>query len=362
MTPVGPSLHAARSTILALAIAGGLLVWALRDLALLVGYSVMLAYALLPVVRALERIEPRKGWRLPRGPAAALVMITLVAVTAWGVALAVPRVVSEAARFAAHAPAVLARVLEDVQAAGAARGMEPWLEPALAGLRQEMQSIPANLGGPLTQGAATVFGGIGQLLGVALLPLLAFYLLAESEAVLLSAMAFVPEASRADVVRLGGAVDRALRSYVRGQAIVCLVSGVAVAAGLALIHHPVALLLGVLAGAAELIPYIGYLVAVSAIAIAGSSDGMAQALLGVALYTALNWTIGTFVTPRLMGRYLRMHPFVVTVSVLAGAKLLGAEGALLALPVAAVIQALVGELAPAPRAGERREVPAVPRP
>jgi len=47
-----------------------------------------------------------------------------------------------------------------------------------------------------------------------------------------------------------------------------------------------------------------------------------------------------------MGRYLRMHPFVVTVSVLAGAQLLGAVGALLALPVAAVLQALIGELAP----------------
>jgi predicted PurR-regulated permease PerM len=304
-------------------------------------------------VRVIERIEPAKGIRLPRGVASALVMIALVAVTVWGVALAVPRIAAEAARFAVHAPEVIARVLEDVQAAGAARGMEPWLGPAIAGLRQDMHGALGNLGGPLTQGAATVFGGLGQLLGVALLPLLAFYLLAESEAVLVSALCFVPEASRADIARLGGAVDRALRSYVRGQAIVCLVTGVAVGAGLALIHHPVALLLGLLAGAAELIPYIGYMVAVSAIAIAGSSDGMLQAVLGVALYSGLNWTIGTFVTPRLMGRYLRMHPFVITVSVLAGAKLLGAEGALLALPVAAVIRALVGELAAPPRAGER---------
>ncbi len=49
-----------------------------------------------------------------------------------------------------------------------------------------------------------------------------------------------------------------------------------------------------------------------------------------------------------MGRYLKMHPFVVTVSVLAGAQLLGPAGALLALPAAAVIQAIIGELAPAP--------------
>jgi predicted PurR-regulated permease PerM len=47
-----------------------------------------------------------------------------------------------------------------------------------------------------------------------------------------------------------------------------------------------------------------------------------------------------------MSRYLKMHAFVVTVSVIAGAQLLGAAGALLALPIAAVLQAVLGELAP----------------
>ena len=173
------------------------------------------------------------------------------------------------------------------------------------------------------------------------------YLLAESDAVQLSALKFIPETSHTDITRLGGAVDRALRSYVRGQAIVCVVTGIAVCAGLALVHHPVALLLGLLAGVAEVIPYLGFLVVVAAIALAGSSVGPLQMLLGLIVYIGLNWTIGAFVTPRLMGRYLRMHPFVVTVSVLAGVQLLGAEGALLALPVAAVVQALIGELAPA---------------
>jgi predicted PurR-regulated permease PerM len=97
-----------------------------------------------------------------------------------------------------------------------------------------------------------------------------------------------------------------------------------------------------------LIPYLGFAVTAVAIAIAGSSVSPVQTLLGLAVYIGLNWAIGTFVTPRLMGRYLKMHPFVVTVSVLAGARLLGPAGALLALPGAAVLQAVIGELAPAP--------------
>ena len=56
--------------------------------------------------------------------------------------------------------------------------------------------------------------------------------------------------------------------------------------------------------------------------------------------------IGLLVTPRVMGRHLKMHPFVVTVSVLAGAELLGPAGAMLALPMAAVLQSLAVQYAP----------------
>src|SRR5262249_16736496 len=75
-----------------------------------------------------------------------------------------------------------------------------------------------------------------------------------------------------------------------------------------------------------------------------------QGALGLGVYIGLNWMIGTFVTPRVMGRYLKLHPFVVTVSVLAGAQLLGPAGALLALPGAAVLQAVMAERARAPSA------------
>jgi predicted PurR-regulated permease PerM len=182
-------------------------------------------------------------------------------------------------------------------------------------------------------------------LGLVLLPLLAFYLLAESKAVQVSALRFVPKDVHPEILRVGGAVDRALRSYVRGQAIVCLVMGIATGASLALLGSPMALLLGLLAGFAEMVPYVGFLVAATAIALAGLTVNPLHALLGIAVYVVINWAIGTFVTPRVMGRYLKMHPFIVTVSVLAGAQIFGPAGALLALPGAALLQAVVGELA-----------------
>jgi predicted PurR-regulated permease PerM len=349
----------ARSALLWVAVAVLALGWVLRDLLLLVGYSVLLAYALLPVVAAIERPGGRRGPRLSRGVAAAIVMVGLVAVVGWLLALAVPRLATQAAGFASGAPDALARLVQGMRAYGASHGMSAWLDPAIEDVRANLSGLVQNLGGTLVGWAGQGLGGLGQVLGLALLPLLAFYLLAESRAVQASALRFVPEGAHSELARLGGAVDRALRSYVRGQAIVCLVMGVVAGVVLALMGSPVALLLGLLVGFAELVPFLGFLVAAFAIALAGLSVSPLQALAGVAAYTVINWVIGVLVTPRVMGRYLKMHPFVVTVSVLAGTQIFGPAGALLALPGAALLQAVVGELAstPAHARGEAAQTP-----
>jgi predicted PurR-regulated permease PerM len=340
-------------------IAGVVLVlaWVLRDLVLLLGYSVLLAYALIPVVAAVERPLGRRGPHLPRGVAAAVVMLGLVAIAGWLLALAVPRLATPAARFASGAPEALARLVLGLRAYGAAHGLSPWLDPAVEDVRVNVSGLLENLGGTLAGWAGRGLGNLGQVLELALLPLLAFYLLAESTAVRASALRFVPEDTHSEIVRLGGAVDRALRSYVRGQAIVCLVMGITVGVSLALLGSPVALLLGLLVALAELVPYLGFVVAAIAIALAGLTVSPAHALAGVAAYVFINWAIGTFVTPRVMGRYLKMHPFVITVSVLAGTQIFGPAGALLALPGAAMLQAVVGELAAPVALGAVKEAP-----
>ena len=322
------------------------LAWALRDLVLLVGYAVLLAYALFPLVSAIERPFGRRGPRLQRGAAAAIVILGLVTIVGWLLVLAVPSLAAQAARFASGAPDALARLVQETRAYGAAHGLSAWLDPLIEDVRVNVSGLLENLVGTLAGWAGRGLGGVGHVLEVALLPLLAFYLLAESEAVRVSALRFVPEGAHTEIARLGGAIDRALRSYVRGQAIVCLVMGVVMGGTLELLGSPVALLLGLLVGFAELVPYLGFLVAAVAIALAGLSVNPLHAVTGVAAYVVINWVIGAFVTPRVMGRYLKMHPFLVTVSILAGTQIFGPAGALLALPGAAMLQAVVGELAP----------------
>lgn len=345
------SRQAARSVLLWSAAVVVVAVWALRDLALLVGFAVLLAYALHPLVILLQRPRLGRIGPMSRGAASAVAIVALAAAVGGGLALVLPRLAVEAGRLVALAPDAAARLEASARSFAADRGWSAYLAPVLAGLRTNASSVLQDLGSVLARGASRLLGGLGAAFSLALVPLLAFYLLADAEAVRASALRFVPAPARGELLRLGVAVDRALGRYVRGQAMVCFVMGVAVGLALLALRFPFALLLGVLAGFAELIPYVGPAFAALAIVLTGFGLGPIAAVSGLAAYAGINWMIGTFVTPRIFGRYLQMHPFVATVSVLAGARLLGPAGALLALPAAAVIQSVVDELAPATDAG-----------
>jgi predicted PurR-regulated permease PerM len=323
------------------------LLWQLRDLVILISFAVLLAYALDPFVSALERIPFPRGDRLPRSGASALVILLLVVLGIWIGSMTLPRLLSELTDFVRELPVNLERLRVNLRQYAMQQGLSGIVGDNLDRAHVNSTQMVQYLSGHVLAWAGKLFSSGIQIFGAAVLPLLAFYLLAEREDVTASLLGFVPESAHPRLLAIRVGVDRALQSYVRGQAIVCLISGAATGFALWLLGFPVVLLLGVLVAAAEAVPYVGFAIAAIAIGVAGIGLGFGQAILGILAYSVVNNVIGIFVTPRVMGRYLKMHPFVVTISILAGAKLLGPGGAVLALPAAAVIQSLIAEFAPA---------------
>jgi predicted PurR-regulated permease PerM len=325
------------------------LAWMLRDLIILIGFAALLAYALDPIVALVERVALPGRRPMPRAIAAGIVILVLVVIMGWALAGAVPRLAHEVTRFVEAAPGALARLELEVRSFLDSRG---W-----GGLLGAAGDGPGSAASPLLQAVQRwslsllggVFGNLGQLVGLVLLPVLSFYLLADHVAVRSSVLGFLPESLRPNAARVLDAIDPALRAYVRGQSLVCLVMGTVVAFALQLLGFPVVLLLGVVVAIAEIIPFIGFWMTAAIIALAGYSVNPGLALAGVVAYTIINNAIGYFVSPHLLGHTIKMHPFVVTVSILGGGALLGPAGAILAVPGAAVAQALIAELAPRSR-------------
>jgi predicted PurR-regulated permease PerM len=340
-SPRRESLRTAGFTVVGLVVVTVL--WALRDVLMLVAFSALLAFALEPAVVWLTSLRfPRGG--ISRPFASALVMFVLAGLGAWAIVRVVPQVFTEFAALVQHAPENIARVLGWAREQAIARG---W--PYLADLRgPDIAALARTAGGVVLAAVTGVLGNLGAILGLVLMPILSFYLLTERDAVEHGALGFVPEDLRPRARQALRAIDRALRSYVRGQAFVCATMGVAGWLTFWALGLPASLLLGVVVGLAEVMPVIGFWIASIAIVLAGWSVSPAISGWAFVAYLVLNQLLSLFVTPRIMGRHMRMHPFIVTVSILSGGALLGPAGAILALPIAASLYGVISEFAPRP--------------
>jgi len=336
------SARTAAFTVLLAAVAW--LLWELREVLLVVGFSALLAFALDPVVSLIERVKTPLG-NVRRGISAALVILAIVALGAWALLLALPHLAHELTNFIAGAPGSLERLLASFREFAIARGAGAWLGPLGGDDPMSAAELLRRFGGVLLTTLGHSFGSLGHIVGLALIPILAFWLLAEREAVEHSALEFIPEDARSRVGQVITAIDRALRSYVRGQSIVCGTMGVAMGVALTVLHVPVPALLGTLVAVAEIVPILGFWTASLAIVLAGWAVRPELALWGWLAYLAINQATSLLVTPRVMSRHMKLHPFVVLVSILAGGALLGAAGAVLALPLAAAAQSIVSEFA-----------------
>ena len=172
-----------------------------------------------------------------------------------------------------------------------------------------------------------------------LIPVVTFYLLRDWDKVLHQISALLPRKIQPTVVQLAKECDAVLSGFFRGQLLVMLSLGVFYAIGLTLVGLQVGLLVGLMAGLASIVPYLGLIVGVSAASVAAfmQSGNMSVIFPILLVFVAGQLLESIFLTPKLVGDRIGLHPVVVIFAVLAGGTLIGFFGILLALPVAAVL-------------------------
>ncbi|MFI5290972.1 MAG: AI-2E family transporter, partial [Polyangia bacterium] len=175
--------------------------------------------------------------------------------------------------------------------------------------------------------------------------MVAAYLLVDAERVLAFLRSLVPEPHRPVFDELMHEVDRGVAGVIRGQLIICAINGVLTTVGLLIFHVKYALLLGVLAGAMSFIPVFGSIlssVPIVTIALASGTSGVAL-VTGVEVLcwiSAIHLLEANVFNPKIIGTAAKIHPVVVVFALLVGEQTGGIIGALLAVPVASIVQAV----------------------
>lgn len=303
--------------------------------------GIAIAYLLDPVTDVLEK------WRLPRWAAAALVTFGSILVVVAGVLLLIPLLQTQLLDFVERIPQYAELVRER-----AVRLLE-FLQARLSAA--EMDALRAKIGAFAGRDAIAWLGGVlGGLWGggVALLnvlslmvitPIVTFYLLRDWDLLVARIDGWLPR-RHVDVIREQmRLIDRTLSGFVRGQLMVCLMLGVFYAIGLTVVGLDFGLVIGLATGLVSFVPYFGMLagfVVGIGVAVAQFGSWVPVALVA-AVFVIGQFIEGNFITPRVVGNRIGLHPVWLIFALLAGGALFGFTGLLLAVPVAAVLGVLV---------------------
>ena len=178
---------------------------------------------------------------------------------------------------------------------------------------------------------------------VILIPVVTFYLMRDWDPLVRAIHDLLPRTVEAEVSRTVGEVDEVLGAFFRGQLMVMLALGLIYTIGLSVVGIDLAILIGMGAGLLSIVPYLGSIVGV--LLAAGAAIFQFQDvfhLVMVLLVFAMGQAAeGMYLTPKLVGDRIGLHPVTVIFAVLAGGQLFGVLGILLALPVAAALNVFV---------------------
>ena len=189
----------------------------------------------------------------------------------------------------------------------------------------------------------TLLGFLGYLV---VTPVVAFYLLRDWRPLLGFLEDLIPPTRRPALVAFIEEYDGSLGKFFRGQLIEATLVGILTGTGLAVLGVPSALLIGVIAGLCNLVPYIGIAIsAIPALVVALTMDDPVGGLLREGgVFLVVQFIDGSVTGPRIVGGSVGLHPVVTMLALAFGGAMLGFAGLLLAVPLAVLLKMLGSRL------------------
>jgi predicted PurR-regulated permease PerM len=332
--------------LLALLAGGGWLVYLLAPVITPFAISAVLAYFGDPIVDRLERVSIWR-WKVGRTVAVSIVFMLMVVLITIILLILIPLLADQIRLLVERFPQWIEWFSGTVL---------PWVagklgfeladfDPArfsdmLKEYWKEISTAAFNVIDFISRGGMAVATWLTHLV---LIPVVTFYLLRDWDSMIRGIHDLLPRNMEAEISRLASEVDDVLGAFFRGQLMVMLALGIMYSIGLSLVGIELAVLIGMGAGLLSIVPYLGSIVGV-------------LVAIGAAIFQFHDWfhpvmvllvfgvgqsAESMFLTPKLVGDKIGLHPVTVIFAVLAGGQLFGFLGILLALPVAAALNVLV---------------------
>jgi predicted PurR-regulated permease PerM len=337
-TPIRISRHTRTALLLAVLVALAYVVYRVPDVLTMTGGGIALALILSFPVGFLSRF-------MPRGLAILLSFLLVVGLIVLAAIYLVPLVVEQLASLVSAVPEIANTVGQYLQNALdflQNRGLLPSdPQQIISRIRDDAANAAQTVAGSVLSGAFgfvySTFGFVVTLFGIIFI---GAYLLVDVRRVEATFLRAVPHDYRHDAKTLWEAFGYSLSKYLGGLALVLAIQGAISAVGLFLLGVPYALVLGAVVSVMAVIPYLGAWISGTLAVIVALTVSPTTALLTAFLFLGIQQLEGNFLTPKIQGDTLHVHPILIFLAVIIGGGLGGIPGVIVAVPTSAVLRVL----------------------
>ena len=303
--------------------------------------AAILAYICDPLVDKISLWGTQKN-KLGRTPATVLVMLIILGIITLLLLIIIPLLQKQSLLIVERLPGVISNLRANI---------EPWLQSKLGislaiDSTQIQEVVTKNwktagniLADVLQAAGSNSMALIGVIANILLLPVVLFYLLRDWDGVVAGVGELIPRDFIGKITEIAQEIDQMLAEFLRGQLTVMVLMSIFYSTGLWLAALDNALPIGLIAGLLGFVPYLGPAIGLGLALLAGALQftSFGQLLPVLLVFGTGQLIESNFITPKLVGDRIGLHPVVVIFSLLAGGQLFGFAGVLLALPVSAAI-------------------------
>ncbi len=301
----------------------------------------ILAYLLEPIVGWLEKKNIKRQW------GALLTLVTFGLVFILLFILVSPKIFRQAHELIVRLPQVYRNVMELLSGfSDRTFGYNIFsdINQTINQFGSSGAEIMKPISGIVSSVFSTTFQFVVAILGFLIIPLLSFYLLREFPYLYRkTVLRALPDGYHKVADEIRKRFNQVLGGFIRGQLVVSTILSIYYATALTLAGLELSLLIGVLAGFLNIIPYIGIIsILVLSILIALIHAATSTELIVIVVIYLVGMVLeGSFITPKILGKKVGLSPLTLIVALLVGGELFGIIGMVIAVPIAAIIKVLI---------------------
>ena len=300
-------------------------VFIIRDVISLLVVSLILAILIDPLA---DWFEKKK---IPRTLAVLLVYLVLISLIGLFIVLIIPPLTAQFDQLTNQVPAYW----EKIKSLGENQYLAQYNPETL---QNWLKNIETNFAAGIFSRLGGIVGGVASMV---LILFLTFYTVIDEKNIKKMALRLIPSQYQLYVTEMATRVKNKMGAWLKGQLILCFIIGVCVFLGLTILGVDYALVLGIIAGMFEIVPYIGpWLTGILVVFIAfGQSP--TTALLAAAFIIVLQALENNLIVPKVMQKAVGLNPIISILAIIIGAKTAGVVGVALAIPVASALSILL---------------------